>query len=133
MSLTAPRATVQVEGRRRLLPVAANATIYQGAQVMLQAGFAAPGAAALNCLGMGMADETVSNAGGAAGAVSIEVKTGVFCFANSAADPVPASQIGANCYIVDDQTVAATNGANTRSVAGEVFNVDSSGVWVRYA
>lgn len=132
MSLTAPRATIQVEGKRRQFPVAANAVIQQGAQVMLQAGFAAPGALAVGALGLGMAEDTVSNLGGAAGAQVIEVRNGVFCFANSTVDPVPLSQVGQNCYIVDDQTVGATNGTNTRSVAGVVYNVDSSGVWVKY-
>ncbi len=132
MSLTAPRATIHIEGKRRQFPVAANAVIQQGAQVMLQAGYVAPGATATGCLGLGMAEETVSNLGGAAGAVSAEVRNGVFCFDNSVSDPVALSQVGQNCYIVDDHTVAATNGSATRSVAGLVYNVDSSGVWVKY-
>jgi hypothetical protein len=32
--------------------------------------------------------------------------------------------------VVDDQTVAKTNGSSTRSVAGIVRQVDSDGVWV---
>lgn len=132
MSLTAPRATIQIEGKRRQFPVAANVTIYQGALVMLKEGNASPGAVATGCVGLGMAEDTVSNVGGAAGAAMIEVRNGVFCFANSSSDPVPLSQVGQSCYIVDDQTVAATNGTNTRSVAGVVYNVDSSGVWVKF-
>ena len=41
--------------------------------------------------------------------------------------------IGSDCYIVDDQTVAKTSGTNTRSVAGKVFDVDADGVWVDFA
>ncbi len=42
-------------------------------------------------------------------------------FANSAAgDLITKADIGAACYIVDDQTVARTNGTNTRSPAGVV-------------
>lgn len=132
MSLTSPRATKQVEGKRRAVGVGANAKIWQGGLVMLSGGYAVPGAAAVGAIGLGMAEETYDNTGGAAGALNAEVKTGVFCFQNSSADPVPASQIGQNCFIVDDQTVAATNGSNTRSVAGVVFNVDADGVWVRF-
>jgi hypothetical protein len=132
MSLTAARATVQIEGKRRQFPVAANVTIYQGAQVMLLGGYATPGAPAVGGIGVGVAEETVSNVGGAAGAVNIETRTGVWCFANYASDPVPLTQVGQNCYIVNDETVGATNGSNTRSVAGVVFNVDSSGVWVKF-
>lgn len=132
MSLTSSRATIQIEGKRRGLPVAAGVKIYQGGLVMLSGGYAAPGAAAVGCIGLGMAEETYDNTGGAAGAILAEVRAGVFCFANSSADPVHAAQIGQNCFIVDDETVAATNGSNTRSVAGEVFNVDASGVWVRF-
>ena len=39
--------------------------------------------------------------------------------------------MGSDCYIVDDQTVAKTNGTNTRSVAGKIIAVDADGVWVK--
>lgn len=39
--------------------------------------------------------------------------------------------MGADCFIVDDQTVAKTNGTNTRSRAGIVAAVDADGVWVQ--
>ena len=132
MSLTQARATIRVDGRRRRIPVAAAAKIFQGGLAMLQGGFAAPGAVAVGCLALGMAEATVDNTGGAAGALSVDIDTGVFCFDNSATDPVTTANIGSTCYIVDDHTVGATNGTNTRSPAGEVFNVDASGVWVRF-
>ncbi|SMF86270.1 hypothetical protein SAMN06265365_1873, partial [Tistlia consotensis] len=53
-----------------------------------------------------------------------------FRFANAAADPVDLADVNTDCFIVDDQTVAATNGTNTRSVAGKVRDVDQLGVWV---
>ena len=38
-------------------------------------------------------------------------------FANSAAaDAITLADVGADCYMVDDQTVAKTHGGNTRSV-----------------
>ena len=33
-------------------------------------------------------------------------------------------------YIVDDETVAKTDGTATRSAAGKVVGLDSDGVWV---
>jgi len=64
---------------------------------------------------------------------NIEFREGVFRYANSAAaDLIATADIGAVCYIVDDQTVAKTNGTNTRSPAGAVVDVDAIGVWVRF-
>ena len=48
------------------------------------------------------------------------------------ADAITLADVGSDCYIVDDQTVAKTNGTNTRSVAGKVFDVDADGVWVDF-
>jgi hypothetical protein len=35
-------------------------------------------------------------------------------------------------FIVDDETVAKTNGSSTRSVAGICRGVDAQGVWVEF-
>ncbi|KAK0329991.1 hypothetical protein LTR94_034588, partial [Friedmanniomyces endolithicus] len=59
------------------------------------------------------------------------VKKGQFRWANSAAaDAITRAEIGDPAYIVDDQTVAKTNGGATRSVAGTIRDVDAQGVWV---
>ena len=59
------------------------------------------------------------------------MKRGNFCLANSAgADEITAADIGKVCYIVDNQTVAKTDGTATRSPAGIVDDVDDAGVWV---
>lgn len=64
------------------------------------------------------------------------VKRGTFKFNNSGTDPVTQASMNKVCYIVDDETVAATNGTNTRSVAGLVRGIDDdtsptgAGVWV---
>lgn len=73
------------------------------------------------------------NADGAAGDIAVRVKRGVYQFANSAStDAIAAKDIGADCYAVDDQTVALTNGTNTRVRAGRIVGVDSGGVWVEF-
>ena len=61
-----------------------------------------------------------------------DCEAGVFAFANSAAaDEIADSDAGSDCYIVDDNTVALTDGTPTRSVAGKIVRVDDDGVWVR--
>jgi len=131
VALTKDRNTPYRQGDIRRFPVAAGATIFAGALVVLNAGNAAPGSTALNLIALGRADQHVNNAAGVAGAEMVNVRRGVFHFANSAAaDEVVLTDIGADCFIVDDQTVAKTNGANTRSVAGKVYDVDAQGVWV---
>ena len=133
-ALTADRNTPWREGKDRVLPAAAAKKIFAGSIVAMDAdGNAVPGATATTLLGMGRAEECVDNSGGAAGAKGVKISRGVFCFENSASgDLITRVDIGNNCYIVDDQTVAKTDGTNTRSVAGEVFDVDSDGVWVRF-
>ena len=60
-----------------------------------------------------------------------KAKSGIYRYGNSAAaDAIANDDIGKDCYIVDDQTVALTSGTNTRSIAGKVYEVDSDGVWV---
>lgn len=132
-ALTADRNTPQKEGEIIVLPAAAAKKFYAGALVALDAaGRATPGAAATTLKGLGRCEQAIDNSAGAAGAVSVEIRRGVFRFANSAAgDAITAVEIGADCYIVDDQTVAKTNGGTTRSVAGRIMDVDAQGVWVR--
>lgn len=61
----------------------------------------------------------------------IKAKSGIFRWGNSASsDAIAADDIGKDCYIVDDQTVALTDGSSTRSKAGTIYDVDSTGVWV---
>lgn len=134
-ALNADRNTPERDGTFLLLPVAANTVIYAGGLVVLEAGVAKPGRTATGLLAVGRAEETANNSVGAAGALKIRVKAGVFQFANSAAaDAIATADIGATAYIVDDQTVAKTAGivanAATRSAAGPIVDIDAAGVWV---
>ncbi|MEJ2183387.1 MAG: hypothetical protein P8Y66_07670 [Nitrospirota bacterium] len=132
-ALTEDRNTPRREGRVLSLPVAGGETIYAGALVALNAGgYAAPGATATGLRGLGRAEARADNSSGADSALSVDVQKGVFRFANDGADPVGRADIGTDCYIVDDQTVARTDGAGTRSVAGRVMDVDAEGVWVAF-
>lgn len=129
-ALTAARNTKERQGDVFDFPVKAATTCIQGGIAVLNAGYAAPGTAALNLIAVGRFEETAVAV--AAGDVSVRVKRGTFKFANSSAgDLIAQADVGADCYIVDDQTVAKTNGTNTRSRAGKIEAVDADGVWVQ--
>lgn len=115
-------------------PVAAATKILAGTIVVLNsAGNAEPGATATGKAAVGMAKETVDNTGGAAGDAQVPVARGTFLFANSAStDEITNADYGAECYVVDNQTVAKTHATNTRSVAGVVRGVEAAGVWVEF-
>ena len=132
MALSTDRATPERDGHEYSFGVAASTKIYAGALVALDSsGNATKGATATGLRGIGRAEEQVDNSGGSAGDKTIRVRSGTFRFANSSAgDALARGDIGATCYIVDDQTVAKTNGTNTRSAAGKVVGVESDGVWV---
>jgi len=88
-----------------------------------------PGATSTTLIAIGRCEEryTVD----ASAEVYPKVRSGVFKFENSATtDEITTAEIGSDCYIVDDQTVAKTDGTSTRSVAGKVAGVASDGVWV---
>lgn len=119
---------------RRNFAIAASATIYAGALVALNAtGFLVPASTATTLTCVGRAEAYVDNSDGADGDLKVDVGAGVYLFANSAAaDLIANTDIGADCYAVDDQTVAKTDGTGTRSVAGKIFDVDADGVWVQF-
>ena len=132
-ALTADRNTPRREGEKRVIPVAAATVIYAGALVAINAaGDAVSFSSATGLKTGGRAERRADNSAGVAGEISVEVSAGIFRFANSsAADLITRADIGADCYGVDDQTVAKTSGSNTRSIAGKVFDVDAQGVWVK--
>lgn len=135
VALTAPRNTPAALGDVRSVPLPANGKVWQGSIVALTAaGYAASATATAANVTIGRADETVDNTGGANGAKRIKVRRGVFRFANSAAgDLITLTEVGKDCYVVDDQTVAKTNNAGARPLAGKVFDVDAQGVWVEFS
>lgn len=133
-ALTQGRNTAEMQGNTLVGPVLGNTVIYPGALIARDAnGFLRPGITATGLVGVGRAEELVDASGLANGTQSVTVKEGRFVYANSAAaDAITAADIGARCYIVDDQTVAKTNGSNTRSVAGFVVGITDNGVVVRF-
>jgi hypothetical protein len=132
-ALTADRNTKERADKMFSFPVKAATKIFAGSIVVLNAGKAAPGSTALALVAVGRAEENVDNSAGADGDLNVSVRRGCFRFLNSAAgDAIALSDVGASCYVVDDQTVAKTDGAGTRSKAGTIRDVDSDGVWVEF-
>lgn len=132
-ALTAGRATPRRENPdTESHPVLAATGIFQGSLVCLTAaGWAVPGAASTTLTAIGRAEHTADNSTGGSGDIKVRVRRGVLQFANSAAaDLVTRADIGKPAFVVDDQTVAKTNGGGTRSQAGIIRDVDAQGVWV---
>lgn len=133
-ALTQDRNTLRRDGGLIEPPVAAATRIYVGAMVAINAaGLAVPGAtsATLKCVGTAL--NYADNTQGTAGAIRVKVDKRVARLANSAAaDAITLADVGSDCYMVDDQTVAKTHATNTRSRAGKVFDVDADGVWVDF-
>lgn len=120
--------------------IKANKRIFKGGLVGLDsAGRAMPGdTIAAGCLAaVGKASATYDNRtgselGGAADAVDVEVEYGVFAFvsATGGGDDIAADDVGKVCYVVDDATVALTNGTDTRGIAGFITEVRDGQVFV---
>lgn len=103
----------------------AAGTIYAGGLVALNSSGAAVAASDASGLAVvGMAMMTVSSGS------TVSVKSGCFLFRNASGEnALAAKDAGSVCYVSDDQTV--TKAAGTYGiVAGKVYDVDSSGVWV---
>lgn len=132
-ALTKDRNTPRATGDLDSYPVLASTTIFAGSLVVLDAnGWARPGTEATGLVAVGRAEERVDNSGGANGAARVTVRHGTFRWANSAAaDAIAQADIGSDCYVVDDQTVAKTDDTGSRSAAGRIVQVDDQGVWVR--
>ncbi|MCB1824231.1 MAG: hypothetical protein KDJ54_06450 [Candidatus Competibacteraceae bacterium] len=126
------RNTPYREGSRYSLPVAAAKTLYPGALAALDAsGNVTPGATATGLKGIGRVEALADNGSGAAGDIRADIRPGIYRWENSTStDEITAAEVGDTCYMVDDQTVAKTDGGSTRSPAGTIIDVDDLGVWV---
>lgn len=131
--------------------LAVNAKVWQGAIVCLDpsTGFGTQGKTAPGLIALGIAESPemgmvvagqppaifsnlYDNTGGSAGGIVVQYRQGVYDFLNSTAgDAITVANIGQDCYIVDDQTVALTDAVGTRSRAGRIVNVDQYGVQVQ--
>ena len=127
-ALTANRDTREREARVRRYPVLSGELMYAGgmAAILGSTGELEMASDKAGLAVMGRVEEFVDNS---SDGLSCQVKTGCFLFGNSSSHPVASSSIGSFCYVEDDSTVSSSGGVNS-IVAGVVFDVDSSGVWV---
>lgn len=134
-ALSADRDTKRKDADLFSGPVTAAVHIFAGSLVVVDAsGNIKPAVTATGLVAAGRAEQNVDNTGGSAGAVTVQYRKGTFLFNNSASgDMIARANIGASCYIVDDNTVALTSGSGTRSVAGTVIDIDSvsGNPWVK--
>ncbi len=111
------------------VPVKASTKIWQGAACVIDAGYLAPARTATGLISAGVAHKTYDNSAGSAGAVVASVERGVFAFNNSAGgDLIAQANVGADCYWVDDQTVALVG--TGRSRAGRIIQLEGGLVYV---
>ena len=150
-ALTSSRNTPEMAdgGRIRVLNVEANTTIFLGGMVAVNGnGNAVPASAttttanALKVIGRaeyvvnGIPAQNAVNNPGAAGAIQIAVRKGVFMYSQDSS--ITAAAVGSPCFALDDNNVTATDRASGASVqqyaaAGQVVAVDASGeVWVDF-
>lgn len=132
MALAQDRNTPERAGVSWEFPVAAAVKCFAGALAVLDpSGNVKPAVTATGLVAVGRFEDRADNSAGLAAAITAKGKRGVFRWNNSAdADEITKAEIGDACYIVDDQTVAKTDGSATRSKAGIVEGVDAQGVWV---
>ena len=115
-------------GRMRVYPVEANTNVYLGGMVALNAaGNAVPASAttttanALKVVGRaeyvtnGIPGQNAINNPGAAGAISITARKGVFLYATDGS--VGAAQVGLVCFALDDNNVTADRSRKRRDRA----------------
>ncbi|MRJ41189.1 MULTISPECIES: hypothetical protein [Idiomarina] len=132
MQLTEDRNTARSELTVVQDPVAAAVRIFAGGITMLNAaGDAVPGSTATGLTPRGIAQEHVDNRAGAAGVATVLSRRGCHKVANDGT--ITRADIGGLAYVVDDQTVANSDGAATRSALGKIIDVNADGVWVDIA
>lgn len=127
---TQARSTRRRAAKARSLVVSTGVTIHAGTLVtaLTASGLAVSAGTAGAGIALGVAVDTV--VGDGEKRVELECAE-AFHFANSAAaDLIGVADIGATCFIADNQTVAKTDNTGARKAAGKVFDVDANGVWV---
>ena len=132
--LTQPRMTRTRNGDLFGAPIAGGTSVFTGSIVALDAeGNLVPGQISTTLTRPGLCMDTANNAGAAGDMIAEYDVAACAQFKNSGGgDEITRADIGKDCFIIDDETVAKTDGASTRSRAGIVADVDDGGVWVQF-
>lgn len=112
------------------VPVKGGVKIYAGALVCVDAtGFLVPGATSATLTYVGRAEEAIDASAVGDGELVVQVRRGIaFKWANQGS--IAQEHLFQPAYIVDDQTLAATDGTGTRSAAGTIIAIEADGVWI---
>jgi hypothetical protein len=130
-ALTSDLSTPCRLGRQYVHPLAAGVKAFSGGIAVLDtAGTCRPAVAAPGLTACGVFQETVDNLLGDAGAKVVRVEKGVFGFLTDGT--INRTHISREVYLLDDQTVAATDGSGTRSPAGVLDDFDGNHAWIRF-
>jgi hypothetical protein len=142
-----PRGTMPIP-QEMDVGVKAGSKCIQGGMIGIDSsGYATPMVAAAGMICLGICDpKNVSgqtslgppgvagiddNTNGANGAIKTHVVPGIRKMNNgTSTDTVLVTDIGQDCFALDDNTVARTDKGNTLSRAGKIVDVDTDGVWV---
>ena len=122
-ALSEARRVEKRDGLSIALEVKASNTVYQGGLVMLDAGKAVPASKSTGKTILGVAENT------AKGGETVTITKGTYGFENKTGDLVTLSEIGSDCYVADDQTVAKSSTGSSK--AGKVIDVSEGQVWVQ--
>jgi hypothetical protein len=114
-------------------PVAATTDIVAGAAIGVDpaVGYAVNMSAARGLRVLGVATKRADNDPGSAAGKTVPYETGVFAFANSTAgDAIAVTDVLADCFFVDNNTVAKTSNSGARPRAGQIIGMDGTKVLV---
>ena len=129
MALTADRNTTERDGALVNRPAEAAVKLFAGSLGAVNAaGNALPASDTVGLKVVGRVESQVDNSAGVAGDLNVEMKRGVFQFANSGTSALTVADIGGNALVEDDGTVAKVT--TNSIVAGKIIDIDASGVWV---
>jgi len=124
------RKTMYREGLELEFPVKGATCIFAGSMVAVDStGYAVPAANAVGLKLMGVAMERADNKSGADGSLLIRVRTvGVF---NFSATSITQANIGADMYVVDDQTFDDVNPGQGIKCGKLVKYVSATEGWIK--
>lgn len=113
------------------LPVAAATALFAGGLGAINAaGDVVPASDTAGLKVIGRIEDDVDNSAGAAADLSVNIKRGVFRFANSPTDTLTKAAVGTAAIVEDDETVGdGTTPANDIK-AGLIVAVAADGVWI---
>lgn len=115
------------------VPLAAGVKVFSGTIVAIDAaGFGVPGTEAPSLTFAGAALSSADNSEGDAGeAVVLVQRPTAYAFKWVNDGTINQGHLLKLAYMLDNQTVTATDGAGARSEVGRIMRVETDGVWVQ--